>query len=288
MPAARLGVLRVLVGGYALWYLLARYGLLVHVARGDERLFRPVGLAALHDAPISPATFEWLLCATIVLSVLFVAGLFHRIVGPLFAVALLWLLSYRNSWSMIFHSANLLVVHVLVLGITPAANAFSLDAWFRRRVPWLTWPRTSDAVDWRYGWPVRLIGTVTTVVYALAGLAKVLGPMGWRWVDGAALHGYIFRDAIRKELMGDGATALARQLGGPTAMLTALAVFTLIVELGAPLALMHKSAARVWAALVFGMHWGIWAIMGIAFPYQLSAVAFAAFFPVEKLVGARR
>jgi len=34
----------------------------------------------------------------------------------------------------------------------------------------------------------------------------------------------------------------------------------------------------------FGMHWGIRAIMGIRFRYNMSGVMYASFFPVERVL----
>jgi hypothetical protein len=62
-----------------------------------------------------------------------------------------------------------------------------------------------------------------------------------------------------------------------------LAVATLAVELGAPLALLGGRVARVWALLAWGFHVGVAAVMAIVFPYSLLGIAFAPFFNVEQL-----
>jgi len=48
--------------------------------------------------------------------------------GPLFALLFALVTSYRSSFSMIYHSENLMVWHVLVLGLAPSADAWSWDA----------------------------------------------------------------------------------------------------------------------------------------------------------------
>jgi hypothetical protein len=55
-----------------------------------------------------------------------------------------------------------------------------------------------------------------------------------------------------------------------------LAIFTLVVELGAPIALASPRIARVWAILAWTFHVGILATMAIGFFYPLSGVAFAS------------
>lgn len=317
--AARLALVRIAVGAYSLWLLWNKQRSYVRMAGTDESLFRPVGPAwLLHSEDGLPAllqgwgldslaesltgaihldTFAAFYNAAIILNILFLVGFRFRVTGPLFAVLLLWVLSYRNSWTMIYHSANLLVFHVLILGITPSANALSVDALLRkrcRRWPWLlgSWKLADSPVDWRYGWPIRLIIGVTTVTYCLAGIAKVAGPLGWSWASGDSLMTYIFRDGIRKELMGSGATEATFWAHEATWLLTILAVMTLVLELAAPLVLVGPRGSRfrrwappLWALAAWGMHWGILFIMGIEFLYQRCGVAFAAFLPLERLLG---
>jgi hypothetical protein len=283
----RLAVLRILVGGFALWHLWARQRAFGVIARMAPDLYHPVGLATLHG-PLDPAIFDWLVPITLGFGVLFVLGVRFRWTGPLFAVLFLWVMSYRNSWTMIYHSANLTVLHLLVLGFTPSANVLSGDAlarrWGRGRAWTLgTWPLAPGDPDWRYGWPVQLMGAVTAATYWLAGAAKVAGPLGWGWASGAAMHSYIVRDGIRKELLGDGATAATFVVHEHGLLLAAMAILTLVLELGAPLAFVGRRLARLWAVLAWGMHAGILLVMGISFEYPLSGIAFASFFPLERV-----
>src|ERR1051326_5220523 len=119
-PATRPALLRILVGSYTLWYLVPRLDMLMKVAQSDHRLFAPVGV--VFGGVVVPQVFRWLLHATLAAAAAFTLGLCHRLSGPAFAGLLLWLLCYRNSWSMIYHSDNLLALHAIVLGLTPSAN----------------------------------------------------------------------------------------------------------------------------------------------------------------------
>jgi hypothetical protein len=56
------------------------------------------------------------------------------------------------------------------------------------------------------------------------------------------------------------------------------------IELGAPLALAHRGLGQVWALAAFGMHWGIYFLMGIKFRYQQSGLIFAPFFDLELIL----
>ena len=144
--------------------------------------------------------------AVVVLGFAFIFGIRIRFTGPAFAL-LLCVLSYRNSWSMVYHSRNVVVLHVLILGLVPAADAFSWDALRGRanrgRRYLLGQRRRNPAGDSAYGWPIRLLVAVTLVLYFLPGVAKIMSEFGWAWGTGTALRGQIAADALRKDVLGD-------------------------------------------------------------------------------------
>ena len=125
-PPARLALLRILVGAYFIWFMVPEQDDYLKVAQTDPSLFAPVGV--VFHGPIGLELFEWLLRGTMLGAVCFTVGLWHRILAPVFACLLLWLLCYRNSWSMIYHSDNLVVLHVFVLALTRSADVLSMDA----------------------------------------------------------------------------------------------------------------------------------------------------------------
>ncbi len=55
----------------------------------------------------------------------------------------------------------------------------------------------------------------------------------------------------------------------------------LVVELGAPVALLGRRWAAWWSASAWLFHVGIVALMWISFAYPLSLIAFAPFFRIE-------
>jgi hypothetical protein len=275
-PAVRLALLRLLVGSFATIYLLVRSPVLADFRSMAAPRFEPVGLAAVLAAPLATqlAFAAWAIC--VVLCALFALGARFTWTGPLAALALLWVTSYRNSWGMVFHTDNLLVLHMLALGATPAAaDVLSVDA-ARRSVR-----RESVADDARYGWPVRLISALTVATYVLAGIAK-LKLSGLEWAEGEVLRSTIAHDAVRKAAVGSIYSPLGAWLvqhGWPFPIFGA---FTFVVELGAPLALLGGRWALAWAALALSFHIGVLATMAIAFPYPLSGVALASLLPLER------
>jgi hypothetical protein len=275
-PAARPAILRILVGVYILYYLARRFPMYLKIAGSDPSLFKPVGVVSHLEKPIPVWVFRWALIATFVANVVFILGLRHRYTGPLFAGLLLWVMCYRNSWSMIYHSNNVLLLHAIILGLTPSADDLSLDA--------LEKTTESEDPHWRYGWPGKLMSAVTALIYFLAGVAKVKGPLGWRWASGEALRGQIAVDGVRKELYASEAAPMAYALYDNLFLFKVMGIGSLFVELVSPFLLVSKRLSRLWAAGAFGMHWGIYFLMRIKFRYQLLGLIFASFFDLERLL----
>ncbi len=272
-PARRLGLLRVLAGGFALGYVIVRSPHLAGFADFDGSRFRPVGVVGvLLDAPLVPWLVRALVGTTIVAGVGFVAGWHFRFTGPLFAVLLLWVTSYRNSWGQILHTENLMVLQVLILGFTASSSAYSVDA--RRS-------KSNSQVDERYGWPIKLMMLVTVLTYFISGWAKVRNG-GWDWVTGDVLRNQIALDNLRKVQLGDIYSPIGGWLVRFGWVFPPMAAATMMVELGALFALTRIGLGRIWAAAAWAFHLGILVLMAIGFPYQLLGIGFAPFFPVER------
>jgi hypothetical protein len=271
-PAERLAALRLLIGSCALFYLLVRAGHLIGAAFMPERQFHPVGPVVLLDAPLPAGVAIALVVASVVAGVAFVAGWRFRVMGPLFAALLLWVTSYRNSWGMVFHTENLMVLHVVVLGLAPAADVLSAD----RRV------RRGDAHG-RYGWAIRLMCALTVATYFIAGVAK-LQHAGLEWVTSDTLRNYVAYDNVRKAELGAGYSVIGAFLVRYDVLFPPIAAVSLGLELGAPLALLHRRVAAWWVAGAWGFHVGVLVIMAIVFHYPLLGFAYLPFFRVERLV----
>lgn len=274
-PPTRLAGNRILMGAYTIGYMAKRVRMFARVHRTDPELFAPVGPCKVLRKPLPPVVADALVVAELVAAGAFTLGIAHRITGPLHAGLLLWTLSYRNSWSMVFHNDNTLVWHTLVTGFSPAADAWSIDSL----------RRGAAAPSWRYGYPQRVSSAITAVVYWLSGVAKIEGPLGWRWGTGESLRSQVAADGLRKEVLGSKAAPLGVKLYNCKGLWTLVAAPSLAIELLAPLALLHPVVARLWAVGAFGMHWGIKLVMGITFRYQLSGVAYASFVPWDRVGG---
>ncbi len=278
MPAERLAAVRVAVGLYALVYLLVRLPHLLRFAAYDPAFFAPVGPLAFLDAPLPPALYRGVVALTVALAVPFVLGVAHRVLAPAFALLLLAVLTYTSSFGKILHTDNLLVLHVLILALAPAADARSLASC----------ARPAPSPHGRYGWPIRLLCAVTAAAYLLAAVAK-LRQSGLAFVDGETLRNYVAFDNVRKAELGSVYSPLGAALLGFPRLFASLALASFALELGAPFALLSRRVGRAWSIAVWAFHLGVLALMAIGFAYQLSGVAFASFFDLERLrLGRRR
>lgn len=288
VPAQRLAALRILVFGFGTVYLVARAAHLTNYSRLAKRDFAPVGAAAWLNDPLPSWVLLGCLVLTVVLGAAATAGVKFRWTGPAYGLGLLFVTSYRNSWGMIFHTENLLVLHTLILAVSHAA-----DAWcWRGQVP-----TSPDIVSARkeqgaYAWPLHALSLVTVLSYVVAGVAK-LQIAGTAWVSGEELRSQIAFDALRKIELGSAHSPIGAWLVKHESYFTGLAWLTLAFELGAPLALLGGRIALVWCAVVWGFHAGVMVLMFIVFPYPLLGVALASFFHAERWIalaraGARR
>jgi hypothetical protein len=272
VPASRLAVLRVLVVGYAVGWLVLRLPHLVGVARlQDPARFDPIGILALLRSPVPPAVGLAVLAASLAVGAAALLGWRWRVTGPLFALGFLLVTTYRNSWGQVFHTENLVALHLVILAVAPAAVVLSFDA------------RRAASPASVAGWPLQLMAVATVGAYVVAGWAKLrIG--GLDWLDGETLRNQVAHDNVRKALAGEWWSPLARHVVGHAWLWPPLAVATVAVELGAPVALLGGRWRTAWVVAAWTFHVGVLALMAIAFPYQLLAVAYAPFFAVERLL----
>lgn len=274
----RIAIVRIITGLFSLWYLTTRFSMMQRIAKSSTSKFEPVGIVSFLESPLSIELFNWILYVTLVLNVLYIIGLKYRFIGPAFGLAFLVVMCYRNSWGMVYHNYNILVLHIFVIGMVAAADKLSVDAWLKGKKV----KNSHNENDWQYGWPIRLLSSITVGSYILAGLAKVMGELTWGWIDGSAMRSQVAVDALRKEMFGGAATPLFEFLYPYTILFTIMGIVSLVLELGAFIALTNKHIGIVWALVTCSMHWGILFIMGIDFPYHYSGIIFLSFFPLEK------
>jgi hypothetical protein len=274
-PVERLAALRLIVGTFGVVYLAIRSFHISNVARLPDARFEPVGVIGVLAEPAPLWAVRTVVIVTLLAGVGFVAGWHYRITAPVYAIGLLVALSYANSWQHVAHTENLLVLHTAVLAVAPAAAAWSRDA---RRIDAAA-PAPSPA----FGWPVRLMTLLTVVTYVLAGVAK-LRHGGIDWVTGDVLRNLIAHDNLRKIMLGDVHSPVGGWIVRYGWLFPPVALASLAVELGAPLALLGGRIRTVWMAAAWLFHLGVLVLMAILFIYPLTGVAYASMLRPERLI----
>ena len=272
-PAERLAMLRILVGLYSVIYFGVRLPYWFSFARHRAPQFQPVGPLSWLDGPLDPAAYRTIVVLTLLGGILFLCGVWYRVAAPVFALLLVVVLTYANSWGGILHTDNLWLFHVLVLAVAPAADALSVDA--RRR-------SELAPAHFKYGWAVRLMCWVCVCSYFLAGLAK-LKNSGLDFIGGETLRNFVAMDNVRKIELGSSHSPIAGLFLPYAGAFQFMAALSLALELGAPLVMLHAKVAKVWAIAMWGFHMGVLALMWILFPYPITFIAFAPFFRTERL-----
>lgn len=287
MTPISLSLCRWATGAFCLYRLLDLRAYFVRAAGGAPEVFHPVGIASILSEPLAKSTYDNMLGVTIFLAGMFMVGLAHRIFAPVFAVLLLFVLSYSNSWAMVYHTENMLVLHVLILAITPSASVLSLDASHTREDPKYVrygMARAEDGAHMKFRWPIRLLQLGATLPYVVAGIAKVRGKAGWDWAYGENLRDQVTMNGLYYEMLHGGAEPITFHVYGWDTAFMFAAMMTLVLELGAPLALLHRYIGYAYVFGIMSMHFSILVIMGIPFPYQLTGLAFVCFFEWDKVV----
>ena len=133
-----------------------------------------------------------------------------------------------------------------------------------------------------YGFPIALAGLVLVITYVIAGLAK-LRYGGLDWVFGDTLRNHVAYAAARLDLLGGSPSPLAGWAVRLDGIWPFVAAATIVVELGAPVALRGGRLRTAWVLAAWLMHLGVLVFMSIGFPFPLFLVAFAPLYRVERL-----
>jgi hypothetical protein len=166
----------------------------------------------------------------------------------------------------LFHTENLIALHLVAIGIGVL----------------MTQPPADRSNGTTSGFVLRLMSLITVATYVLAAIAK-LRNSGFDWLDGELLRNYIAFDCLRKSQLGSGYSSLGAALVQHTWFVPPLALGTMFLELGAPIALLRGRIRYGLITAVWAFHVGVLAMMWIAFFYPISGIAFASMLPVERL-----
>lgn len=111
MSALRPAVMRVGVNELSAVHNATRRTILQDIHRQPANRFRPVGACRVLGKPLDPRVADGLFDAAQAANALALVGLAHKYVGPANALLQLWTITYRNSFGMILHNENMLVIY---------------------------------------------------------------------------------------------------------------------------------------------------------------------------------
>lgn len=260
-PAGRLAAVRVLTVAYALVWIVVRTGFWRDLARLPRAQWKPVSFAEV-VGPLGPTAVTLVTVVTFAAGAVAITGRAWRMSSLVLAAGFLVLTTLGASWGAILHTEQLVALHLVVLATGPTGRGDSATA----------------------GWSLRVMSAVTVTTYFVSGLAKLRFGGGAAWLDGDRLLRLVAHDNLRKRLLGDRYSPIAEHVVGHAWLFQIAAVATVVVEIGAPLALVVGRRARyAWIGLAWGFHVGVLALMAILFPYPIVGVAYASMLPVERL-----
>ena len=271
----RLAMLRILVFTYAAVWTTVRAPHLLDTVDLASRRFEAIGPLWWLNGPVPAPVIVAAVVVTPIACGAAALGWRYRWSSLVGVVGFLFLTTYRNSWGQLFHTENLVALHLSLLALFPMACAH----WSIEKASVPADPAEGEKLA---GSIVKALAVLTVGSYFLAGVAK-LRISGVGWIDGDVLRHQIAFDNARKELLGDPTAPFGALMLRNSWTLAPAAIAAIVVELAAPLALVGRRAAWVWAGLAVAFHFVILAVMAIVFPYHLIGIALAPLLPVERL-----
>lgn len=204
-PLADLAILRIIAVGTQLGLMIfdPRYmlGSLELIGQLPRDLYQPlpffkVVLFLLNGHQFSVTGMQTLQLITIGFGLAALIGLMTRITLPAFAagtaIIQLWVLSHGD----IHHPEAVMIVALAVLGVSPAGQVLSVDAWLQRSKPPLTLKEQFVATSHEAKWPILLVQWFFGLMYLSACYAKrVVGD--YNWANGITLQFYLAMDGLR-------------------------------------------------------------------------------------------
>lgn len=223
-------------------------------------------------------TLKWLCLALCIVGAI---GFKTRIVLPLIAILYLPLAGITRSYFWFNHCGLVPFYCLIVLCLARSADGWSLDRliriWRGQAVP------PANVATPHYGWARLAIWLCVCIPYMCAGMSKLrYGTLHW-W-DANNMQYILFADGLRP----GGETLAMQLLWLPGWFFALMGIGTLITEIGFITVPFFRPSRLILPLAMFGMHLGIWTVMGINF-YDLLIiqVIFYDWSPLRRWVGGK-
>jgi predicted DCC family thiol-disulfide oxidoreductase YuxK len=275
VTATNLGVCRILFfGGIFLFYFPYDASVWAPIS---EAYWVPVWM--FRQFHLTPFPASWLAAMSVLWKsalLLSCIGLLTRVSTAVAFVLGLYLIGLPNNFGSAQHNDTIIILALGYMAVSRCGDGCSLDSLIRAA-------RTSDFSDGKkasgeYAWPIRLVWVSLALIFFAAGVSKIRHS-GLEWVtsDNMAIvllqHNYHIANA-------EPLTSLGLNLAQYPTLCSLLALLTILVEIGYPLALFHPVARWFFVPSAFLMQVGIRAFMGPSFGQYLICNLFWLPWPV--------
>lgn len=245
-------VCRVLVYGYTL-------SLTHHIDRwlaSRKSLWYPTSYFQLFDIQLFDVTvLKLILVVHVVAAWAAFLGVFYRIAAPIVAVTALYLLGMHNNFGKVDHSQNALMLTLIVLIFARASDVWSFDAWRKGWRPHMTMPSRAE-----YRWPQQMILLIVVLMYGAAGWSKY-DRNGLNWAFSDNLRNLWLTHQFSRKVP----TTIGVQLAEYPVVYRWMGLGALMLELCAPLALLHRWLRALIVPGLMALQLGIYLTMGVVF-----------------------
>jgi hypothetical protein len=263
--ARELGLHRVLFFGLVLTYSLTMDP---SAWASVSRVFwSPTYFFSYFEYPVASAgtlvALTWIWRAALLASLL---GLFSRVSVVVAFVLGFYLIGLPHNFGKVHHNDAILVLVMAIFAFSRCGDGLSLDALRRTgRAPEAAEP---DEGAWggEYSWPLRLCRLMVVFVVFSAGVAKLRhGGLDW------AVSDNLYYTILRHYYTHEPFTHIGLLFTRFPWMCNALAGFSLLVEISAPLLLVLRGWWRlILLAMVVGMFLGFGFTLGVLFIHYVA------------------
>jgi hypothetical protein len=213
----------------------------------------------------STATLEWIQAFWKLSLLLSAIGLFSRVSMVAAFVLGTYLMGLPHNFGQTQHFDTLVVFVSGALAVSRAADAFSVDAWLRRRRP-------DPDRAWEYTWPIRFVWLAMALIFCAAGLSK-LRHSGLGWVFSDNLASLLLRQQYHLS-DGEPLTTWGIWVANHTWVVRGMAAAALAIETLFPLALVSRIARMVLVPGGLAFLVGIRTLMGPTFEQFMMCYVF--------------
>jgi hypothetical protein len=163
-----------------------------------QLIIRAISAMVPRELFFTPSVFTALYGLTVVAGIAALIGFFTRTSLFLLAFGSWILIAHKYSYADIHHPEALFAIFLLVLAFSPSGESLSIDALLRRRRLGTAAASLPAPVDTAM-WPLKLMHVLLAMTYFSTGVTKLLSG-GLEWINGYTLRGYLFQDAIPRDM----------------------------------------------------------------------------------------